>query len=99
MNKNPKKDSSQKKLTEKFQQMGKETPIPEDLKKEVFSTLDTLNLFADIADLFTAKFTMTELEAFGMTTASAEPIEKEEQPDLKNKTAKITKQEAKDKPA
>lgn len=68
MTENPKKDKPPKKLTEKFQQFGKTEVLPEELKKEVFGTLDTLNLFADIADLFTAKFTMTELEAFGIST-------------------------------
>lgn len=84
MHENSKKETPQKKLTEKLQQMGKKTAVPEDLKEEVFSTLDTLNLFADIADLFTAKFTMTELEAFGMTTESTEPIKEVNQSDLKN---------------
>ena len=68
MTKNPEKDKPPKKLTEKIQQLGQTEVLPEELKKEVFSTLDTLNLFADIADLFTAKFTMTELEAFGIST-------------------------------
>lgn len=82
MTENPKKDKPPKKLAEKFQQLGKTEVLPEELKKEVFGTLDTLNLFADIADLFTAKFTMTELEAFGIATELEEamPEDKLEKP-------------------
>jgi len=75
MTKNPKKDKPPKKLVEKFQQLGTKEALPVELKKEVFGTLDTLNLFADIADLFTAKFTMTELEAFGISTEVEATIE------------------------
>lgn len=59
-------------LEEKFKKLGKAVKAPDDLKKEVFSTLDTLNLLADIADLFTGKFAMTEIEALGI------PDDKEE---------------------
>lgn len=70
MTKNPKNDKPPKKITDKFQQFGEKEILPESLKKEVFNTLDALNLFADIADLFTTKFTLTELEAFGIPTES-----------------------------
>ena len=47
-------------LEDKFRLLIPEENAPEDLKKEVFNTLDMLNLLGDIADLFTAKFTQTE---------------------------------------
>lgn len=48
-------------LEKQFQQLAKNMEkAPENVKNDVFSTLDTLNLIADIADLFTVKFTQTE---------------------------------------
>jgi len=52
----------QKHLEEQFGQMRPEAPIPEELKEEVFNSLDTLHLVADIIDLFTVKFTQSESE-------------------------------------
>lgn len=74
-------------LEEQFQQLGKDTKAPEDLKKEVFSTLDTLNLFADIADLFTVKFSMTEIEALGFPKEEDLIIEKPKE--IKENTKKV----------
>lgn len=75
MNKNPKENKPEKKLVENFQQLGKNNSVPEELKEEVFGTLDTLNLFADIADLFTLKFSMTEFEAISTVTELADAID------------------------
>lgn len=57
----------QKHLEEKFKQMLPKEDAPEELKKEVFQTLDTLNLIGDIADLFTAKFSKTEAAFFNIS--------------------------------
>ena len=63
-------------LWEKLQSIEKESnPAPEELKEEVFSTLDTVNFFADLADLFTVKFTEVEL---AVLEAMNEVIEEEE---------------------
>lgn len=83
MNKNSKNKKTSKKLEDKFQQLGKGTKMPEDLKEEVFSTLDSITLFADIVDLFTTKFSMTEVEVIGMATEEikTETIDKKEADD------------------
>ena len=52
----------QKHLEEQFGQMRRPESAPEELKDQVFDTLDTLNLVADIVDLFTVKFSKTEAE-------------------------------------
>lgn len=49
-------------LEELFKQLIPEEDAPEDMKKEIFQTLDTLNLIDDIADLFTGKLVSTELD-------------------------------------
>ena len=62
------KDNSIKKnLEEKFKKFLPQKDTPEDLKKEVFQTLDMLNLFGDMADLFTAKFSKTEAAFLGLS--------------------------------
>lgn len=35
---------------------------PEDLKEEVFNSLETLQLIADVIDLFTSQFVLSESE-------------------------------------
>ncbi|RMF19775.1 MAG: hypothetical protein D6765_17630, partial [Bacteroidetes bacterium] len=49
-------------LHEQFRKMGTESPLPEELKKEVFDTLDALSFLSDLIDLFTIKFSQSELE-------------------------------------
>lgn len=56
------KTDIQEHLEAQFQKLGSDEKSPEDLKKEVFNTLDTLQLLGDFADLFTAKFTETEVK-------------------------------------
>mgnify|MGYP000294407873 CR=1 FL=1 len=60
----PKKNDIHQHLEEKFKALAPKKDAPEALKKEVFQTLDTLNLIGDITDLFTAKFTQTEASFF-----------------------------------
>ena len=48
-------------LKEQFLHMEDKTQPPEDLKNEVFDTLDSLSLFADIVGLFTVDFTEAEM--------------------------------------
>lgn len=52
----------QKHLEEQFGQIRPQESPPEDLKEEVFDTLDTLLFMADLADLFTVKFSRAEME-------------------------------------
>ena len=47
-------------LTSQFKAVKKDAAMPENLKNEVFNTLDTIQLMADVADLFTVKFTQSE---------------------------------------
>ncbi len=49
-------------LHHQFAQLTSEEPAPEALKEEVFDTLDTIHLLADVMDLFTVKFGNTEAE-------------------------------------
>lgn len=42
---------------------------PEDLKEDVFNALDKIQLFADILDLFTVKFSQAEVELFDTITS------------------------------
>lgn len=51
-----------------FEQMLPKEDAPEAIKKEVFQTLDTLNLMGDVLDLFTTKFTQTESEFLDILT-------------------------------
>lgn len=44
-----------------FKNLGKNVKAPEELKKEVFKSLDTFTLFADLVDLFTGKYAATEI--------------------------------------
>ncbi len=44
--------------------------IPQGLKQEVFNSLETLQLIADIIDLFTFQFVMSEAEFTNMLGAS-----------------------------
>ena len=60
-------------LTERFEAMQAEEEAPQELKKEVFNTLETIQLFADIADLFTLKFSRTELDFLDLTTQKKAP--------------------------
>lgn len=53
-------------LEDIFKQFIPDENAPEELKKEVFQTLDTLNLIGDLADLFTAKFSKTEAVLLGL---------------------------------
>jgi len=60
-------------LSKRFEAMQVNEEAPKELKKEVFSTLDTIQLFADIADLFTLKFSRTELDFIDLTTQQRSP--------------------------
>lgn len=57
-----KKQNIQLHLEELFQASEEEKEAPEVLKEEVFSTLDTLQLAADIIDLFTVKFVESNIK-------------------------------------
>ena len=62
------KDSNpiKKNLEDKFRQLLPKEDAPEELKQEVFNTLDMLNLVGDVVDLFTAKFSKTEASFFDL---------------------------------
>ena len=59
---NVEKNAIEENLKQQFQNLNTDSAAPEDLKKEVFSTLDTITLFSDVLDLFTAKFSESEAE-------------------------------------
>ena len=50
-------------LEEKFGQILNDEEVPEDLKEEVFSSINSLVLLGDLTDLFTIKFAKTKFSA------------------------------------
>lgn len=65
MDKKAKKDSPlQAHLKNVFQMEDTSVDLPADMKKQVFDSLDWLNLIGDVADLFTVKFTKSEAILF-----------------------------------
>ncbi|KAA3627409.1 MAG: hypothetical protein DWQ02_19890 [Bacteroidetes bacterium] len=56
------KNDIRENLEQQFQQLNADLEKPEDLKKEVFNTLDSLTLLGDIVELFTTKFIETEVK-------------------------------------
>lgn len=55
-------------MEDNFKNLGKGVNAPEDLKGEVFKSLETFQLVADILDLFTTKYTLTELELIDLVS-------------------------------
>ena len=49
-------------LQAKFQELLPEVQIPENLQKEVFNTLDSIEFIAEVIDLFTIKFPLVNLK-------------------------------------
>ena len=62
---NNRKPNIQLHLETLFQATEPEENAPVELEKEVFSTLESLQLVADIVDLFTVKFVQTNVEVLG----------------------------------
>ena len=71
-----------KNLEEVFKEFLPDDNAPEHLKKEVFQTLDTLNLIGDFADLFTAKFSKAEAVFFGLIPNEGEQAEPDDDIDI-----------------
>lgn len=69
---NDEKNPIRENLEDKFKQLLPAEDAPEEVKKEVFQTLDTLNLLGDLADLFTVKFSRTEAAFLGMAAEEDE---------------------------
>ena len=68
-------------LESRFSEFKPKEEAPKALKKEVFNTLETLQLLADFADLFTIKFSKTELDLLDLTTRIDAPAPKQDKPD------------------
>lgn len=66
MMKNKEANKIRENLEEKFKQLLPDDNAPEELKEEVFNTLDTFNLMGDIVDLFTTKFSQSESHLLDM---------------------------------
>lgn len=48
-------------LEQRFEQLDRSSdPVPEEIREEVFSTIDTLSFLAELADFFTVRFTDSE---------------------------------------
>ncbi len=61
-------------MREQFKKLEPKEHAPAELKKEVFDSLETLKLIADVVDLFTAKFVVSETELTSMFGADFEDI-------------------------
>ena len=76
----------------RFQEIQSQTdepdmPAPDSLKKEVFATLDTIQLVADVTDLFTVKFTKAESQLIDLVDTdlpSPAPDANVQSPDKEN---------------
>ena len=55
-------DEVHKNLEKQFRKLLPPDAAPEELKKVIFKTLETIDLIGDIADLFTVKFTSAEAD-------------------------------------
>ena len=78
-----------KNLEEQFGQLGSNVTPPEDLEKEVFDTIDTLALFGDVLDLFTAKFTQSEAHLIDLISDpedSQQSIDEDSENDLSDES-------------
>ena len=60
-------------MIEEFKELGENHETPKEVEDEVFSTLDSMKLLADIVDLFTLKYTKTGGELIDLSTPSSEP--------------------------
>ena len=60
-------------LETRFKELDATEKAPEALKKEVFSTLETMQLIADFTDLFTVKFSRTQLDFLDMANRKDAP--------------------------
>ena len=49
-------------LQDIFQQMEPKQDVPDDMRKQVFSTVESVSVLSDIIDLFTIKWIQTESE-------------------------------------
>jgi len=61
-------------MREQFEKLEPKEHAPAELKKEVFDSLETLKLIADVVDLFTAKFVVSEAELTSMFIADFEDV-------------------------
>ena len=59
-------------LRDKFDQYLPETEVPQDLKKEVFNTVDHLQLASEVFDLFTGKFGQTQVQLISILKYGAD---------------------------
>lgn len=60
-------------LESRFKELDATEKAPEALKEEVFSTLETMQLIADFTDLFTVKFSRTQLSFLDMSSRNEAP--------------------------
>lgn len=78
------KQNPEELLAAKFRELMPDKDAPEELKAEVFRTLDFLDMFGEIADLYTAKFGaaefgLLEILASGPSTEQENSIHQEEE--------------------
>lgn len=69
----------------KFQGLLPEEDIPANLRQEVFNTLDTVELMAEVVDLFAVKFPMANLKYLGENEEDKTPEDEEQEKKKKNK--------------
>ncbi|GIV32278.1 MAG: hypothetical protein KatS3mg030_580 [Saprospiraceae bacterium] len=68
-------------LEQKLKGLHLEESLPEELKKEVFNTIDTIGLMAEVVDLFAIKFPLANLKFFDADSELPSPGEQDADPD------------------
>lgn len=72
MNHQPNNTEIEKHLEKQFQEYLPKEDVPANLKEEVFQSLDRIRFAAEIMDLFTGKFTSSEMELLNIISEHAE---------------------------
>ncbi len=81
MSHQPEKADIRKHLEKQFREYLPKEDVPESLKDEVFQSLDRIRFAAELMDLFTGKFTASELEFLNLISEQREsPAASETEP-------------------
>jgi uncharacterized protein Yka (UPF0111/DUF47 family) len=81
MSHQPEKADIRKHLEKQFREYLPKEDVPESLKDEVFQSLDRIRFAAELMDLFTGKFTASELEFLTLISEQREsPAASETEP-------------------
>lgn len=74
MNQQPDKTDIRKHLEKQFREYLPKEDVPASLKDEVFQSLERIRFAAELMDLFTGKFTSSEMEFLNLISEQEEPL-------------------------